>query len=430
MSRRTIWIWLGVVLLGGYAGFRIIAARRAASVRPLETVTAAPGVFEAAVEASGSLAAARSVPLAFTSGGRVAEVPVQVGDQVDAGQALILLDTTDLMLQVKAAEASQRASASGLAAQRASLARQAAGPTQIEIDLAKVAVDKAKDSRWGVQAIRDATCGKKKPFFEQAACDQSDANVLAAEDAVRVAELQYEQTVAVTRAIDLQQTREQVRQADGQLAAAGVQVEQARLRVQQATVVSPIAGTVTQLAVEAGQQIGGGQTAVTVSDLAQLEIGINLDENDVSRVKIGQAAQVTLDAFRGEALTGALTEIAPAADSSSGVPLYRVTIRLEPGKLPLRPGMTADVRIVTAREADVIAIPLRAVQSVGDQSVMRVLLPGATDPVSVTVRLGISNDTLVVVRDGIKAGDKVVVGDGAAAATSGAAGGPFGGGSP
>lgn len=429
MSRRTIGIWIGVVLLGGYVSFRVIAARRAGSVKPLETVTAAPGVFEATVDASGSLSAARSVPLAFTSGGRVAEVPVQVGDTVEAGQALILLDTIDLLLQVKAAEANQRASASGMAAQRASLARQGAGPTQIEIDLAKVAVDKARDSRWGVQAMRDATCGKKKPFFEQAACDQSDANVLAAEDAVRIAELQFEQTTAGTRAVDLQQTREQVRQAEGQLAAAGVQVEQARLRVQQAVLVSPIAGTVTQLAVEAGQQMGGGQTAVTVSDLAQLEIGINLDENDVSRVKIGQAAQVTLDAFRGEALTGELTEIAPAADSSSGVPLYRVTVRLAPSKLPLRPGMTADVRIVTAREADVIAIPLRAVQSVGDQTVMRVLPPGATAPISVTVRLGTSNDTQVVVRDGIKAGDKVVVGDGAAASTSGD-GGPFGGGPP
>ena len=140
----------------------------------------------------------------------LAAVPVKVGDTVDAGQVLILLDTSDLLLQLKASEASQRTAESGLGAQRAALARQGAGPTQLEIDLAKVAIDKAKDSRWGVQAMRDATCGKKKPFFEQAARDQSDANVLAAEDAGRVAELQYEQTLAGASEIDLRQPRELV----------------------------------------------------------------------------------------------------------------------------------------------------------------------------------------------------------------------------
>ena len=428
MSKKTWLIATGAVIAVGYGGYRILASRGSGPSAPLETVTAAPGVFEAAVEASGSLAAAQSVPLAFTAGGRVAEVLVKIGDTVVAGQPLALLDTSDLMLQVKAAEANQRTSESGLGAQRAGLASQGAGPTQLEIDLAKVNVDKAKDSRWGVQAIRDSTCGKEKPFFEQAACDQADANVLAAEDSVRIAELQYEQTLIAPGDVDLRQAREQVRQAEGQVAGAAVQVEQARLEVQQAALVSPITGTVTQLALEAGQQVGGGQTALTVSDLARLEIGINLDETDVSRVSVGQAAQITLDAFRGEALTGELTNIAPAADASSGVPLYLVTVSLEPGKLPLRPGMTAEVRIVTEQEAGVIVIPLRAVQSQGDQTVVRLLPLGATAPVSVTVRLGRSNDTDVVVSQGIKAGDIVVVGDGQVDAGSG--GGPFGGGPP
>ncbi|HIP95840.1 MAG TPA: efflux RND transporter periplasmic adaptor subunit, partial [Anaerolineae bacterium] len=200
-----------------------------------------------------------------------------------------------------------------------------------------------------------------------------------------------------------------------ELAIAQAQVDQARLRLEQAALTAPMSGTVTALHVQPGEMASAGQPAVVLSDLAALEVEVNLDETDVARVAVGQKVQVSLDAFPGVELAGEVTYIAPMAQTQVGVVLYPVTIRLTPADpstssgqaLPLRAGMTADVTIAVASKEDALIVPLRAVHTERERAYVYRLVGGQIEQVEVT--LGMMTDTEVEITSGLAEGDVVSV---------------------
>ena len=196
-------------------------------------------------------------------------------------------------------------------------------------------------------------------------------------------------------------------------------------RLEDTALKAPVAGTVTALYVQVGEMAGAGRAAIVLSDVAALEVSVNLDETDVARVAVGQEARVSLDAFPGVEMAGEVTYIAPTADVSSGVVLYPVTIRLTPPGLPVRAGMTADVDIVTASQEDALIVPLRAIKSEGKEAYVDRLVGDQVERVA--VELGMMTETEIEVTGGLAEGDVVLVVPGPAR-SSGGGFGMFGGG--
>jgi RND family efflux transporter MFP subunit len=428
-GRQQAWIMVGLLPLVALLAACQQSARRSAAGNGAaagQRVAVREGSLDASVDASGSVAPATSVDLSFGTGGRVAEVLVKPGQTVDAGQPLAVLDTADLALELAAAEASLRQSESSLAAARVKLTDAQAGPDQNDLETARINVNKAKDARWGSQAQRDSTCGQTEAKMRtQADCDSANASVLQAEDAVRLAELAYEKAQVGPAAVDVSTAREAVKQAEAGLAAQHTKVEQARLQLARATVASPISGTVTTVGAVAGQQVGSGVVAATVADLGTLEVTVYLDQADLGKVQPGQPAQITLTAFPDQVVDGQVTRIAPVGQSESGVVLFPVTISLAPGELAVRPGMTADVSIITRQGGSALLVPRRAVQSADNEKFVMVVKDGK--PARVVVQVGEAGDTEVAVTGELAAGDMVLV---PAATTQGNNGPPggFGGG--
>ncbi len=375
-----------------------------------ETAVVRKDTLTLAVDATGSLAPATEMALAFGTSGRVAEVLVRAGDVVTKGQALARLDPRDLELALASAGSGREGAASSLAAAEASLEDLRAGPGQNEVDTAKVQLDQARDGRWGVQSQRDAVCGKvENKRAEQADCDKAQASVLEAEDAVRLAELKLAAVLAGPGAAELKAAEDKVKQARAQLASAENQVEQARLKREEAVLVAPMDGTVLAVDTQVGQQVGTTAAAITLGDLARLEVEVLLDQTDIGRIAVGQPASVVPTALPDTPLDGEVVRIAPLAETSSGVVLYPVTVRVRPsGEVPVRAGMTADVSIVTSREADALIVPRRAIQAEnGKQFVEVVAGDGTSRRVPVTV--GLSSDAETRVTTGLAEGDVVVV---------------------
>jgi len=200
-----------------------------------------------------------------------------------------------------------------------------------------------------------------------------------------------------------------------ELATAQVQVDQARLRLEQATLTAPIDGTVTALGVQPGEMASPGQVIVVLSDLAVLEVEVNLDETDVVQVAVGQEARISLDAFPGVEMAGEVTYVAPVAETLSGVVLYPVTVQLTQGApstdsgqaLPVRAGMTADVEIVIASQEDALIVPLRAVKTEGERAYVDRLVGGQMERVE--VELGLMADAEIEIVGNLAQGDVVVV---------------------
>jgi len=427
--------WIVVVVIAlvaalGLAGYQLVSSRRAAAEAPAETAVVRRGMLLVTVSATGSLVPQAEVSLAFTSGGRVAEVLVAEGQVVAAGQALARLDTDDLALQVAQAEANLAQVQAGpraedLAAAEAAWRSAQANYDQLkggsrpeELTMAGADLELAKNSLLQAQAAYD------KIAWDPEASSRPQAMALwQATAAYQKAQAAYELKVNGPTAAELAMAQAQVDQARAQLeklknsptpeelAVAQAQADQARLRLKQATLTAPMSGTVTALRVQVGEMVGAGQPAVVLSDLAALEVEVNLDETDVARVAVGQEAQVSLDAFPGVELAGEVTTIAPVAQAQAGVVLYPVTIRLTPADtaspVPVRAGMTADVTIAVASKENALIVPLRAIETEGERATVQRLVGGRTERVAVT--LGMMTDTEVEITSGLSEGDVVLV---------------------
>lgn len=414
--------WLIVILsilvvgagLGGYFFYqKTTATASTATTDSLETSVVTRGSLRATVDSSASLAPAETVNLAFGSSGTVAEVLVKAGDGVRAGQPLARLETTDLADAVTEAEiallqaqitlsqtvagpsATDLAAAeSSLASAKASYAETTGGPTEAEATQAELSLEQAKISLDSAQASYDRAGGswRAEVNYSPIATSLWEAqvsydNALASYQAVMQGATTPERQAAWAKVqqaqASLDQLKEQPSEAEVQLAEISVKKAQAALELaqynlEQATLVAPLSGTITAVNIAVGDSASG--TAMVLGNLQTLEVEVQLDESDVVQVAVGQPAQVTLDAFNDLVLTGTVTAIAPTADLENGVAIYPVTVVLSPTDEALvRPGMTANVTIVTAAADDALLIPVNAVQRLGERTfVLRQLREGET----------------------------------------------------
>ena len=481
---RKWWIVIAVVVVAGlgFAGWQFVSGQQEAIAgdvpemgtgSAMETAVVRQNTLQVTVEGSGSLVPHAEIQLAFLSGGKVAEVLVEEGQVVEAGQPLVRLETDELEMDMIRAEASL-ASAEGqlaqllappqpeeVAAQEANLAaaqgqvsaavanrdQVTAGPDASQIGSAETQVATAEMDYRAALRTYDSIDKKDKDRKEQANYDLWAAEValeaarvqldvlLAGADAdeVRAAQADVAAAVAQRNAAQAQldlllagATDEQMQAAEATVAQARVAIGQARLQLDRATLTAPMAGTVTTLEAEIGEMVNPGQPVVVLSDLTALEVDVSLDETDVARVAVGQEAHVTVDAFPGVGMAGEVTYVAPKAEPWSGVVLYPVTVRLMPGEVPVRGGMTADVDITTASQAGALIVPLRAVHTEGGRAYVERVGDGGVEQVKVT--LGMTTDTEAEIIGGLSEGDVVLVVAGATRDSSRSMAGPMPGG--
>ena len=433
-----------VVYAMGYA--RPTAAQGKETPEPKMPAVKAPDE----VIAEAAVVPAQSATLSVAAGGIVAQVLVAEGDRVAAGQLLVKLGAAHTLSAIAEAEANLKtaeaqlaraqvgplqediaaaeaavdvaesgvqAAEGAVATARANLARAQAGPsaesiaiaqallqqvrvgpTAESIAIAERRIEAAKNALWGAQARRDGVCGAKGRGATGADCDSSKAAVQAAEEEVRIAELQLRQAkagpsredIAVAQA-QLQQakagpTREdiavaeaQLQQALGQLATAQAQVKQAeaslarakkgvlaedvavvRSQVEQARVAverakaamddyelrAPFAAVVVAMKAKVSEYVAPGQAAVQLADLGAWEIETtDLTELNVVKVKEGASAVITLDAIPDLQLPGKVSRIKALGENNRGDITYKVTITPDTLDARLRWNMTAKVNI-------------------------------------------------------------------------------------
>ncbi len=366
MSRKR-WVIVGaaaLLVVAGYIGYQMLADRNEAEAIEMTQAVVSRGTLQESVGGTGAIGPSEQVSLGFSSSGEVKEVLVAVGDGVVAEQPLAVLDTTELTLDLASAEASLASARSELVTARQDLQEVLDGPDERELEEAKLSLESAKNSLWATQGRRDATCGRVKAGLGQKyECDQAEASVLQGEGSVRSAQLAYDEVLAGPTESEIAAARDKVTQAESKVTSAESQAEQARLRLEEATLVSPIDGTVIELNVSAGEMAGTSEAAAVVANLSSLEVEINLDETDIASVETGAEASIVLDAFPDDELTGSVSEIAISGATESGVVLFPVTVSVDPTDVPVRPGMTADVEIVTMSVENVLIIPASAVVS-------------------------------------------------------------------
>ena len=189
----------------------------------------------------------------------------------------------------------------------------------------------------------------------------------------------------------------------------------ARAAQGQLEVTSPWSGTVSAVFVARGARVDATTPIASVSDLDNLAVSVNLSEFDVAQVEQGMHANVSVDALGGETFSGTVEFVALTGTDTGGVITFPVRIGLEDSE-GLKPGMNTSVRIVVAKKADVVRVPLEAVTTDDEDQAFVTVLDETGQEVEVEVETGLETAERVEIVSGLKAGARVVLPEVAAAA--------------
>ena len=427
MKRNVLVIGIIVVVIAAIAGVYLMqqsnAANAAATTVRAQTTAVKRGSLIATLAEAGNVSALSTSAAAFESttgaviAGRVAKVDVAVGDKVKAGQVLMELDPSDLQLALQTSQASLSNSQGSLSNAQGSLSN-----AQASLDSAKIKASESTSQLIIAKTALDsaaATLQTAQTAYDTIAW-RPDAGLTTQATTLQTATNSYQSALAnynITAAnlgdtSALKTAQNNVTQAQTGVAQAQTTVNQAQIAVQQAQdnldrakLVSPISGTVYAVNYNVGDI--ASSTAVSIVDLSQIQVKVTVAEVDVASIKLGQTAQLTMDALPGLTYTGTVAAINPVGSISSGVVNYAVIVKLNDPDGDVLPGMTANLAIQISRHDNVLLVPIRAVKTQGTQKVATVLYKG--QQILTPVTTGLQNDTLVEVTSGLNGGDQVVV---------------------
>lgn len=282
------------------------------------TEAARRGDLTVLVDASGTLEPTNQVDVGSELSGIIRTVAVDFNDPVEAGQVLATLDKDKL-------EAKVLQSRAGLAAAEAKVLQSRAAAEEAEASLAKL--KKAHELSGGVVPSR------------------SDMD--AAEFALRKA------------AADEKSAEADVRQCQATLDADETDLKKA-------SILSPIRGIVLSRDVEPGQTVAASLQAPVLftlaEDLTRMELHVDVDEADVGRVREGQEATFTVDAWPDRTFPARITQVRYGAETTGGVVTYKTILSVDNSDLLLRPGMTATADIVVQKIENAVLVPNAALR--------------------------------------------------------------------
>ncbi|MGB0390961.1 MAG: efflux RND transporter periplasmic adaptor subunit [Salibacteraceae bacterium] len=298
------------------------------------------------VSATGRIQPEREVKISPEVPGEIIELPIKEGMKVTAGDLLININPDLYQSSVSRAQAGLNSAKANMANAKARLAQSQARLTNSETNYNR----QKKLNEDGV--VSDSDFDRIRSEYEVA-----KAEVIAAEQSLRAAEYNIKSAAAT--------------------------VKEANDNLKRTTIYSPMDGTVSKLNVELGERVVGtaqmaGTELMRVADLTRMEVHVEVNESDIVRVKIGDKATVEVDAYLNRKFTGTVKEIANSSASSgmqstNEITVFNVKISIDgesykdlidsenPHLSPFRPGMSANVEILTNELNDILMVPIQSV---------------------------------------------------------------------
>jgi HlyD family secretion protein len=203
---------------------------------------------------------------------------------------------------------------------------------------------------------------------------------------------------------------EDVAVQEAQVEEAAIALDQVQSQGEDALIVAPFGGTILAVNVTEGEWASPGVPAMVLAATKPMILAVNVDEVDVAQLDDGQAAYISFDAIRGEEVAGKVSYIAPSSTNVGGAVAYGVEISFEPGPLPVRLGMTADVDIVVASAEGTVLVPNQAIEADREAGRYYVTVQkpdGTTERRE--VQIGLRDEENTEVLDGLGEGDPVVL---------------------
>ena len=398
------------------------------------TASVERGDVRTTLSATGTLRAVVTVQVGSQLSGQISELLVDFNDAVREGEPLARLDPRTFESAVRGAEAGLEVARAEVLKQRAELqtaiAEVASSRHSLEAAQANVESARAKFAATERDLKRSQTLAKTQ-VLAPAHVDQATSDYQSAAADLHAAEAEVE---VARQAVVAAQARRAMADANLLYAQASerqqaAELDQALVDLERTVVSAPIDGVVIGRDVDRGQTVAASLEAPTLftlaRDLREMEVHANVDEADIGRIRTGQRATFTVDAYPSRRFSASVREIRKAPQLIQNVVAYTVVLATKNPDLVLLPGMTAIVQVVVDEVRDVLKAPNAALrfQPPGDKVIPVGGLAGADEravlwipgdgdaPIPVPVALGHSNESMTeIVGDSVHAGQEVIVG--------------------
>lgn len=328
----------GAALLLLVAGGWWWSQQGAADAQQYRTAAITRGKLQATVAASGAVNPVSQVSVGTQVSGQIREIYVDFNARVTAGQLLARIDPETFEYRLRSAQADvEAARAAVLTAQANALAAAA------QVSRARVDRDEAQRDLERKQDLAE------RQFIATSEADKARALVNTTAEAYKATQAQQGVAQAQVAAAQASVTQKLAAEA------------QARVDLGRTRITSPVTGIVVKRSVERGQTVASSLQApelfVIAKNLEDMQVEAAIDESDVGRLKPGQKASFSVDAFPGENFDGTVRQVRLAALNVANVVTYVAVVGFANGDGRLLPGMTANVRVVTDERADVLRVP-------------------------------------------------------------------------
>ena len=370
MKRRILWI-LAIVVAAGLITGGYLYSQSLGSRTSFRTAPVSRGPVVAAISATGALNAVITVLVGSQVSGNIKELYVDFNSIVKKGQVIARIDPELFQAQVNQAKAQLDVAKAALANQEAAIEKTRADLANVRAALASARAQTAKAQVSVVDGKRNV--GRQQELRKKELVAQSDLDAaqvqydsaLAQHDA-NVAQ-EHAQVAAVTSAeAQLKVAQAMLESAKAQVAQNQASLRQSQINLEHTVIVAPVDGVVVSRTVDVGQTVAASLQAPTLftiaQDLTKMQVDTNVAEADVGRVKVGQQATFTVDAFPGRTFRGEVVQVRKAAQVLQNVVTYDVVVSAPNNDQVLLPTMTANVRIVTDTKEDVIRVPNAALR--------------------------------------------------------------------
>lgn len=404
------------------------------------------------VSATGALTPIREVELVFEISGVVQEILFEEGQQVRAGEVLARLDTIDLEAAIRDAEIALEAqqvayealiapprpediaaAEAALNSAQAQVGAAADGPSDEEIEIARLRLELARNNLWQQQMNRDnrleippefrgpfanveevqLNSGLQSADYEIFIAQQNleeledampDVGALSSANAQVVsAEVALERLLNGPSELELQMAEIDLRMAE-------LTVEQARVNLSKAVLVAPFDGVIAANNLVVGEVPPSQDPAMQLIDPTSYYVDLPIDETDIVSVQVGQPTNLTFDALPGSDISGTVTRVAVTPTRIGQLVTYTVRVTLDRTDEPIRAGMSATATIVVNELTDVLVLPNRFIRI--DRETQQAFVTVRHDDGTfeeIPVTLGLRNETRTQIVNGLDAEQRVVL---------------------
>ena len=348
---------VGILVLAGGGAWWYVQKQASGDVQ-YRTSKIERGSLQASVSASGAVNPVTQVSVGTQVSGQIKELYVDFNSEVKAGQLIALIDPETFEYRVRSAQADLDSTRAQVLTAQANVASSNAQLSRARLDLAEAQRDLERQ-----QTLVD------KQFVTQSVADKARALVGNLGESVKVAEAQ----MAVTNA--------QVKSAQASVAQRESSLAQARIDLARTKITSPVNGIVIKRSIEKGQTVAASLSSpelfVIAQNLQDMQVDASIDESDVGKIRTGQKATFTVDAFAGQTFEGEVRQVRKAAQTVANVVTYTAVIGFANNGGRLLPGMTANVRVITEARENVLKVANAALR-MKIAGVEPAALPGAT----------------------------------------------------